>query len=198
MALSRPLDTATLDRLVRCLSDLGVHGITDRERGLSINEIRSLTRDIPASLPSEVQLWFSRWTWGEDLYDMLPRLRYHPLPNCVFLYDQALEMARLHRQGVAQARGGETPAGYEPTWLSLWFPLSQKEGPIYVAVDLSASDGDTAPVLEVDNGGGDATRVARSLGEYVTHWLDEIEAGQWLYDREEHIWEPKGGWAALG
>ncbi|MFP5363055.1 MAG: hypothetical protein ACLGI5_10030 [Thermoleophilia bacterium] len=192
----RPLDNDTLDRLVCCLSDLGVGGIDDRRPGLSSDEIRSLTRDVPASLPSEVQLWFSRWTWGEDLYDMLPQLRYHPLPNCVFLYDQALAWERLNREAVAEARGGRTPGDYEPQWMPFWFPLSQSEGPLYLGVDLSASDGVTAPILEVDNGGGDATLVARSLGEYVTRALDEIDAGRWLYDRENDFWEPKGGWTA--
>jgi cell wall assembly regulator SMI1 len=198
MASPPPLDDDTLDRLVRCLGDLGVAGIDDRRPGLSSNDIRSLTLELPAALPPEVHLWFSRWTWGEDVYDLLPRLRYHPLPNCVFLYGQALEMAHDHREGVAQARGGRLPADYEPQWTPQWFPLSQQEGPLYLAVDLSGSDGVSAPVLEVDNGGGDARRVARSLGEYMTQALDEIDAGQWIYDREKHNWEPKRGWVAKG
>jgi cell wall assembly regulator SMI1 len=194
-ALSRPLDDATLDRLVRCLRDLGVAGIDDRQPGLSTDEIRSLTRDLPRPLASEVELWFSCWTWGEDLYDMLWNLRYHPLPDCMFLYDQALEWARRYRR-VAPHPGQRAAHEYAPSWIPLWFPLSQKEGPAYVAVDLSASDGIAAPVLDVDNGGGDTRRVAGSFGEFLTNALDEIEAGRWLYDRENHIWEPKGGWAA--
>lgn len=183
MALPRPLHEDTLDRLVRCLGELGVRGLDDRRPGPSTDEIRSLTRDFPASLPSEVQLWFSRWTWGEDLYDMLPRLRYHSLPDCVFLYEDALKWERLHGEGAAM-------------WMPLWFPLSWQEGPLYVAVDLSASDGVMAPVLQIDHGGGISKPLARSLGEYFTNTLDEIDAGQWLYDRGNHIWEPKGGWVA--
>jgi hypothetical protein len=38
--------------------------------------------------------------------------------------------------------------------------------------------------------------VADSLGDYITRSLDEIDAGQWLYDRENHNWKPKGGWDA--
>ncbi|MFP5363050.1 MAG: hypothetical protein ACLGI5_10005 [Thermoleophilia bacterium] len=193
----RPLDDDTLDRLVRCLADLGVAGIDDRRPGLSSEEIRALTHDVPASLPSEVQLWFSRWKWGEDLYDMLPRLRYNPLPDCVFVYHQALEWERDRRRDLLGPGESETaPKTYAPSWIAAWFPLSHQEGPLYVAVDLSASDGITAPVLQIDNGGGISKPVARSLGDYVTHALDEINAGQWLYDREKHIWEPKEGWTA--
>lgn len=131
-----PLDDATLDRLVRCLGDLGVAGIDDRQPGLSPDEIRSLTGDLPRRLPSEVQLWFSRWTWGEDLYNMLWNLRYHPLPNCRFLYDQALNWARRYRR-VGPHPGQRAAHEYAPSWQPLWFPLSQQEGPAYIAVDLS-------------------------------------------------------------
>jgi cell wall assembly regulator SMI1 len=195
LALSRPLDAATLDRLVRCLGDLGVAGIDDRQPGLSTDEIRALTRELPRALPSEVQLWFSRWTWGEDLYDMLWNLRYHPLPNCMFLYDQALEWERRYRR-VGPYPGQRAAHEYAPGWLPLWFALSQQEGPAYIAVDLSASDGIIAPVLAVDRGGGETKCVAGSVGEFVANALDDIDAGKWLYDRENHNWEPKGGWAA--
>src|SRR3954468_9978713 len=97
MAPPRPLDD-TLERLVRCLGDLGVAGIDDHRPGLSTDEIQALTRELPRALPAEVQLWFSCWTWGEDLYNMLWHLRYHPLPNCMFLYDQALEWQRNYRR----------------------------------------------------------------------------------------------------
>jgi cell wall assembly regulator SMI1 len=193
----RPLDADTLDRLVRRLGDLGVAHIEDRRPGLSSDEIRSLTRQLPVALPSEAQLWFSRWTWGEDLYDMLPHLRYHPLPNCVFLYEHALEMADGRRERAMRARGGALPVGYEPPWIPVWFPLSWQEGPLYIAADLSASDGVIAPIHWIDNGGGELCRpLARSLGEFVSRSLDEIDAGEWLYDRENHNWQPKGGWVA--
>jgi cell wall assembly regulator SMI1 len=97
---------------------------------------------------------------------------------------------------LASVQGKTTPQEYEPSWLPHWFPLSQKEGPLYLAVDLSASDGSTTPVLQIDNGGGVSKPLARSLGEFFAHELDEINAGEWLYDGEDHNWEPKGGWSA--
>jgi cell wall assembly regulator SMI1 len=126
---------------------------------------------------------------------MLWNLRYHPLPNCMLLFDQALEWQRHYRR-VAPPPGHRAPLEHAPGWLPLWFPLSQQEGPAYIAIDLSASDGITAPGLAVDNGGGETQRVAGSLGELVANALDDVDAGTWLYDREHHYWGPKGGWAA--
>jgi hypothetical protein len=127
---------------------------------------------------------------------MLPRLRYHSLPDCLFLYDQALEWEVGPPDMLAPAAREMAARDYASGWLPRWFPLSQQEGPLYLAVDLLASDGDTAPVLEVDSGGGETKRVAGALGEYVTRVVDEIDAGQWLGDRENHTWDPTEGWTA--
>jgi hypothetical protein len=192
MAHRQPLSTAILERLYECLRSVGAPEAVDRQPGLPVEEIRALIADIPGRFPSEAELWFSWTTWADDGYYMLPSLRYHTLPGCLVWYRHELDVSR-------QLAPIRRQAGLGELWSEAWLPISYIDGGVHLVVDVSGSDGTAAPIREVyGQGVGEQFDpvVADSLGDYITRSLDEIDAGQWLYDRENHIWEPKDGWPA--
>jgi hypothetical protein len=194
MAHRQPLGTAILERLDERLRAVGAPEALHREPGLLVEEIRSSVAGIPGIFPSEVELWFSWTTWGEDGDDMLPGLRYHTLPGCLVWYREELELSR-------QLASIRREAGLGALWKEAWLPLSYIDGGVHLVVDVAGSDGIVAPIREVygQGVGEEFDRVvADSLGGYITAALDAIDAGRWVYDRDEHIWMPSDGRAGQG
>jgi len=181
------LNLAILERFERMLRRNDSPAIRGAEPGLSRDEIARLTVGVPGPLSAEAVLWWGWRTLGGGGY-MLPSGRYLPLGAAMEWYGINRQWAQEH--GVGPDLPGVTADDW---WHPLWLPVLLPDGGAYVVIDLSASDGDAAPIREIDGQsfGTDAfdAIVAPSLGAYITGWLDRIDAGAYIHHPgDEEYW----------
>lgn len=184
--MDQTLSTEILERLERRLRAVGAPAIQGARPGLPVDEIRRLTAAIPRMLPAEAELWWTWRRWGEG-GDMLPDARYAPLDDCMWHYEWQRNWAREH--GVSQQNPDVTPDDW---WHPLWLPVFVVDGGMLVVIDISASDGRSAPIRRIDGQSFGNEHfdpiVAPSLGRYITDVLDAIDAGDYVYEPERHVW----------
>jgi len=173
------LSPAILERLERMLRANDAPAIRRAEPGLSRDEIARLTAGFPGELSAEAVLWWEWRTWGPGNH-ILPGGRYDPLEGCMEQY--AFRRRWASEYGVGPDLPGVTADDW---WHPLWLPWLIVEGGVHLVIDLSVSDGTTAPIREIDGQsfGTDAFDpiIAPSLGAYVTGELDAIDAGAYVY-----------------
>jgi len=183
------LSPAILERLERMLRGNDSPAIRGAEPGLSRDEIAGIAAGFPGELSAEAALWWEWRTLGGGGY-MLPCGRYLPL-------EAAMDWYVVNRQ-YAEEEGAEPRAQRrgltaDDWWHSLWLPILLPDGGAYVVIDLSAPDGEAAPIREIDGQsfGTDAFDpiVAPSLAAYITGWLDRIDAGAYVHHPgDEEYW----------
>jgi hypothetical protein len=182
------LSTDVLERLERLMHTVNAPAFQRAQPGMTVDEIRGLTSSFPGTLPAEAELWWSWRTWGEG-GDILPGVWYAPLDAALEHYDVQRRWAREH--GVSPSLPDVTADDW---WHPLWLPIFLVDGGMHLVVDVSASDGASAPIRRIDGQsfGGEHFDpiVAPSLGSYVTDMLDAIDAGAYVYDAVNDVWIP--------
>src|SRR4051794_14878588 len=183
-----PLNAQILERLQQRLRAEGARPLEGRGPGLTSDEIGGLSQGLPAPLPAELGLWWSWRTWGAG--ELLPNHEFWPLESSINERASRLEF-------VAEELPSPQSPGLMPDymWHPLWLPVFAHAAGSVVAADLATSNGKVAALRlvdwhEVGEEEGFARVVAPCLGVYLTHLLDELDAGQYLFDSNAKAWYP--------
>jgi hypothetical protein len=133
-------------------------------------------------LPREARLW---WGWHDgagpqDAYEHAAELG----PGKQFLsLSQAVQQCQENRAIMLELYQDD----YGPDWQPGWLPMTGGEYPL--VLDCSVGDEEPVPVYWFSFEAGDYDKPdALSIGDVVSTWLELIDRGVWVYERDDNRW----------
>ena len=152
--------------------------------GAGTSDLANVERYLGQPLPDELRMW---WRWHDgamaEPHERLSRVSLGPSFNFLGT-NRAIEFSQQMRKMAFEIDPDDPNSG----WASNWVAISST-GP--VACNAGIDLGGQAPVLDVDyhHTSEPGRAVAISLGEMVRWWIEALESGAWLYDREADSWK---------
>jgi hypothetical protein len=181
----RVLDQDLLTELERRLSDQDVLAIGSAAPALAEAEMDATLATIGLAVPIEAHVL---WQWHDGALhhdrrgaaELAPSRNWLSLVESLTLREQILEM------------NTDDPEVAETVWSSRWLPVIDSVP--MVGLDIGVGHESPCSVWLQDLQGPPVLELA-SLGDLVALWIEALNRGVWLWDREDGAWDV--GHAAL-
>jgi cell wall assembly regulator SMI1 len=152
--------------------------------GLSDDEIERLAAPFGLSLSREARTW---WGWHDgvdpELRPTTERDLGGPLQGFVTLGEALAGYGRC-RRFLLDELGNRADQDWPPSWL----PVTAYSGGDFVVCDCSGDSGAPSTIHIVEWEDPDPAPRAESFGDMVSAWIEAIDVGRWIYDRDTRRW----------